>query len=140
ADKEGFLRSETSLVQTIGRAARNINGTVIMYADRITNSMERAIDVTRRRREMQTEYNLTHNIEPQTIIKNIQKTMEVTRVAEVEVDYDIDKSLSLDEMLKQIARLERQMKAAAKTLEFEKAASLRDRIVELKKRIGDVDD
>lgn len=140
ADKEGFLRSETSLIQTIGRAARNVDGTVIMYADTITNSMKRAIDETNRRRKMQIDYNRVNNIKPQTIIKNIQRSLEITQVAEQEPVYDLDSAMSAEEIQKQILKLEKQMKAAAKTLEFEKAASLRDQIIELKARIGDIDE
>lgn len=140
ADKEGFLRSETSLIQTIGRAARNVDGTVIMYADTITNSMKRAIDETNRRRKMQIDYNRVNNIKPQTIIKNIQRSLEITQVAEQESVYDLDSAMSAEEIQKQILKLEKQMKAAAKTLEFEKAASLRDQIIELKARIGDIDE
>lgn len=140
ADKEGFLRSETSLIQTIGRAARNVDGTVIMYADTITNSMKRAIDETNRRRKMQIDYNRVNNIKPQTIIKNIQRSLEITQVAEQEPVYELDSAMSAEEIQKQILKLEKQMKAAAKTLEFEKAASLRDQIIELKARIGDIDE
>jgi excinuclease ABC subunit B len=140
ADKEGFLRSETSLIQTIGRAARNVDGTVIMYADTITNSMKRAIDETNRRRKMQIDYNRVNNIKPQTIIKNIQRSLEITQVAEQEPVYDLDSAMSAEEIQKQILKLEKQMKAAAKTLEFEKAASLRDQIIELKAKIGDIDE
>lgn len=140
ADKEGFLRSETSLIQTIGRAARNVDGTVIMYADTITNSMKRAIDETNRRRKMQIDYNRVNNIKPQTIIKKIQRSLEITQVAEQEPVYDLDSAMSAEEIQKQILKLEKQMKAAAKTLEFEKAASLRDQIIELKARIGDIDE
>ena len=140
ADKEGFLRSETSLIQTIGRAARNVDGTVIMYADTITNSMKRAIDETNRRRKMQIDYNRVNNIKPQTIIKKIQRSLEITQVAEQEPVYDLDSAMSAEEIQKQILKLEKQMKAAAKTLEFEKAASLRDQIIELKAKIGDIDE
>ncbi len=139
ADKEGFLRSETSLIQTIGRAARNTDGMVIMYADRITESMARAINETNRRRKLQIEYNRVHGITPQTIVKNIHKTLEITRVAEEDQDYATGIS-SVEEINELIKELEKQMKAAAKALEFEKAADLRDRIARLKEQIGEIDE
>ncbi len=134
ADKEGFLRSETSLVQTIGRAARNAEGKVIMYADRITKSMKYAIDETNRRRALQETYNDEHGITPRTIKKEIRNIIEATMVAEEEVKYGIEKDakLSKDELLKLIDGLESEMKQAAADLQFERAAELRDKISELK--------
>lgn len=123
ADKEGFLRSETSLVQTIGRAARNAGGKVIMYADRVTGSMERAIKETNRRREIQSEYNKVNGIIPQTIIKEIRAPLEISQKPGQK-----DAKLTKDEKKKLIERLTAQMKQAAKELDFETAAALRDRI------------
>ncbi|MCG8539008.1 MAG: excinuclease ABC subunit UvrB [Clostridia bacterium] len=136
ADKEGFLRSETSLVQTIGRAARNAEGKVIMYADRITKSMNYAIDETNRRRALQEAYNNEHGITPRTIKKEIRNIIEATMVAEEEVKYGIEKDakLSKDELLKLIDGLESEMKQAAADLQFERAAELRDKISELKNK------
>lgn len=136
ADKEGFLRSETSLVQTIGRAARNVHGQVIMYADVITGSMRRAIDETNRRRKMQLAFNKEHNIIPQTIKKGVRDIIEATKVAEKEEEYQISSNklaqLSSQEKANYIKELEKQMEKAARNLEFEQAALLRDLIVELK--------
>ncbi|MEO1770897.1 excinuclease ABC subunit UvrB [Candidatus Enterococcus ferrettii] len=134
ADKEGFLRSERSLVQTIGRAARNSSGKVIMYADKITDSMQRAMDETSRRREIQNQYNEDHGIEPKTIIKEIRDLIAISKVAEEVGAYDLS---SYDEMSKEernlmIEKLEDEMREAAKTLDFETAATLRDTILELK--------
>lgn len=134
ADKEGFLRSERSLVQTIGRAARNSAGKVIMYADKITDSMQRAMDETSRRREIQNQYNEDHGIEPKTIIKEIRDLIAISKVAEEVGAYDLS---SYDEMSKEernlmIEKLEDEMREAAKTLDFETAATLRDTILELK--------
>jgi excinuclease ABC subunit B len=138
ADKEGYLRSQTSLIQTVGRAARHVNGTAILYADRVTESMRRAIDETRRRRAVQEAYNREHGIEPRSIVKDIANPLlqlsnldyhdaafAVPRLGEV----DVTDAASLN---KAIAELERQMKAAAKRLDFEEAAQLRDRIKELR--------
>lgn len=137
ADKEGFLRSETSLIQTIGRAARNSQSKVIMYADNITNSMERAIKETNRRREKQLEYNKLNNITPQSIVKDIRVVLEGTQVAEDEFDYlannETEDDLLTVETL--IARYEKEMKEAALNLEFEKAAKFRDTIKKLKASI-----
>ncbi|NLC03051.1 MAG: excinuclease ABC subunit UvrB, partial [Tissierellia bacterium] len=133
ADKEGFLRSETSLIQTTGRAARNIEGKVIMYGDRITNSMAKAISETDRRREIQAQYNEDHNITPTSIIKGIRGTIEATKVAEGEEDYS-DK-FSHDEIESMIIGLEGAMLIAAEELNFEKAAELRDKIREMKKML-----
>ena len=129
ADKEGFLRSETSLVQTIGRAARNVDAKVIMYADNMTGSMERAITETNRRRTIQEEYNKKHNIKPQSVKKKIHDAIEVTKVAEDEEKYTVVGE-SIEEA---IIKLEQEMMAAAEELEFERAAELRDRIQALKK-------
>jgi excinuclease ABC subunit B len=133
ADKEGFLRSQTSLIQTIGRAARNTNGTVIMYADTITDSMRYAIDETNRRRAMQIEYNRRHGITPKTIIKNVYDRIEVTKVAEEQPVYETAEGMSKQDREKLIKKLEKEMKAAAAALEFEMAAKLRDQILQLKK-------
>ncbi|WPX07586.1 excinuclease ABC subunit UvrB [Anaerocellum danielii] len=139
ADKEGFLRSETSLIQTIGRAARNVDGKVIMYADRITNAMQRAIDETNRRRKIQIEYNQKHGIVPQTVRKGIRQIIEATvSVAEEEEKYevvekDVVKNMTKEEIEEYIKELEQEMKKLAIELEFEKAAKVRDKIFELKK-------
>jgi excinuclease ABC subunit B len=135
ADKEGFLRSERSLIQTIGRAARNAEGRVIMYADRITDSMKKAIDETERRRVIQLAHNEEHGITPQTIMKKIQSVIEAKKVAEQKADYMTDKSLSKMSKKDRTAlmeRLEAEMKQAAKDLQFERAAELRDALLELK--------
>ncbi|WP_352418688.1 excinuclease ABC subunit UvrB [Proteiniborus sp.] len=134
ADKEGFLRSETSMVQTIGRAARNSEGKVIMYADSITNSMKRAIDETNRRRYIQIGYNKEHNIIPQTIKKGIRDVIEATKVAEEQDKYGFDgrKEMGKDELMATIKNLETEMFEAAENLQFERAAELRDKISELK--------
>ncbi|NLY86606.1 MAG: excinuclease ABC subunit UvrB [Tissierellia bacterium] len=133
ADKEGFLRSETSLIQTIGRAARNVNGKVIMYADTITKSMEKAIYETNRRRKIQAEYNKKHNITPKTIKKGVRDIIEATIVAEEEVEYK--DSFTREEIEGIIGSLETEMLKAAEELNFEKAAELRDKIIELKKKL-----
>ncbi len=136
ADKEGFLRSERSLIQTIGRAARNSEGRVIMYGDKITESMEKAIGETERRRAIQTAYNEKHGITPQTIRKKVRDVIEATKVAEQKSSYltgkdDLGK-LSKKDRLSVIERLEAEMKEAAKSLQFERAAELRDALLELK--------
>ncbi len=132
ADKEGFLRSETSLIQTVGRAARNSESKVIMYADNMTKSMEKTINETNRRRTIQKKYNDDHNIIPKTIIKEIRDVIEISTVAEAEVSYTSEASsdLLLDkkELAKHITKLEKEMKEAAKDLQFERAAILRDEI------------
>ncbi len=136
ADKEGFLRSERSLIQMIGRAARHVEGKVIMYADTITESMQKAIDETNRRRAIQMEYNLKHNIVPASIVKEVRDITErVKAIAESKEQYRADGAVSLskDEIFRMIKDLESQMKQAAKALEFEKAAILRDQIAELRK-------
>ncbi|MGM9945541.1 MAG: excinuclease ABC subunit UvrB [Lysinibacillus sp.] len=136
ADKEGFLRSERSLIQTIGRAARNANGHVIMYADKMTDSMKKAIDETKRRRLIQEAYNKEHGIVPKTIIKKIPEIIRATQAAEAEETYVTKvtkgKKLTKAELDKLIATLEIEMKDAAKSLDFERAAELRDTIFELK--------
>lgn len=136
ADKEGFLRSERSLIQTIGRAARNANGEVIMYADKITDSMQKAIDETGRRREKQMAYNEEHNIVPKTIKKEVRDVIRATMVAEDTEKYD-SKSKAIEKLPKKekekvLEQMEKEMKEAAKALDFEKAAELRDIIFELK--------
>ena len=139
ADKEGFLRSETSLIQTIGRAARNSAGTVVMYADKITNSMEKAISETNRRRKIQLEYNEKHGITPQTIIKSIRDLIEGLKPGEESSRKLLKPSdaMSVDELLSEVIVLERQMKRAAKELDFEQAARLRDQITEIKHFLPD---
>lgn len=131
ADKEGFLRSETSLIQTVGRAARNVDGRVIMYADKITGSMDRAIKETNRRREIQDKYNKEHNITPTSIIKGVRDVIEATKVAEDEEKY-ASKGEAIKDLSAYIIELEKEMRIAAENLEFEKAAKLRDEIKELK--------
>ncbi len=133
ADKEGFLRSETSLIQTTGRAARNIEGKVIMYADRITNSMERAIFETNRRRDIQNQYNIDNDITPKSIIKGIRNIIEATIAAEEEGTYD--EKFNDSEILAMIEGLESTMMERAEALEFEKAAELRDKIIQLRKMV-----
>ncbi|MCL0100583.1 excinuclease ABC subunit UvrB [Peptococcaceae bacterium] len=134
-DKEGYLRSERSLIQTIGRAARNANGKVIMYADRITNSMKKAIDETERRRKKQIAYNKKHNITPKTVRKAVRDVIEATKVAEISEKYVVNKKskkMSKKEIKRLIAAMEKEMRQAAKELEFEQAAQIRDAIIELK--------
>ncbi|MDO5650463.1 MAG: UvrB/UvrC motif-containing protein, partial [Gallicola sp.] len=131
ADKEGFLRSETSLIQTAGRAARNINGKVIMFGDSITRSMQAAIDETKRRRAIQNAYNIEHNITPTSVEKSIRDTIEVTFAAEDGVKYEKE-VVSEKELLAIIANLETEMYKSAEKLDFERAAEIRDKIVELK--------
>ena len=136
ADKEGFLRSETSLIQTIGRAARNAEGKVILYADVITESMRKAVTETQRRREIQKKYNKEHNIIPKTIIKKVHDVIHATKAVEKKNKFDFEKdpqSMSIQELQKEINKLEKEMKKAAINLEFETAAELRDKILELKK-------
>jgi excinuclease ABC, B subunit len=140
ADKEGFLRSTTSLIQIIGRAARHLEGRVIMYADTITRSMDAAIKETQRRREIQMDYNLRHNITPVGISKSVKDTLR--KVAEEREEYHVQKpqavgaTIPRDEIVKLTKELEKQMKQAAKNLEFEKAASLRDQLIELRKTLA----
>ena len=137
ADKEGFLRSETSLVQTIGRAARNVNGRVIMYADSITKSMKLAIDETNRRRSIQMCYNEKHNIEPKSIIKEITAITTVSMAADEKVDYDTRTTdIDSNQLHQIIINLEEEMMKSAELLDFEKAAALRDQIRKLKSEYG----
>jgi excinuclease ABC subunit B len=141
ADKEGFLRSETSLIQTIGRAARNSESKVVMYADNITRSMEKAIAETNRRRKIQMDYNEEHGITPTTISKDIREVIEATTVAEDEVVYETLEAAmeaNYDETKKLLDKYEKEMKQAAKDLQFERAAQLRDIIFKLKKQIKNI--
>ncbi|MDF2890967.1 MAG: excinuclease subunit [Clostridia bacterium] len=138
ADKEGFLRSETSLIQTIGRAARNVEGTVIMYADKITDSMRKAISETNRRRKLQVEYNQKHGIEPKTIIKAVRDIIEATTAAEESVKYGAAGGASkmrAEDILKVIKAMEDEMKDCAKSMQYERAAELRDKIIELRQKL-----
>ena len=142
ADKEGFLRSDTALIQTIGRAARHVDGKVIMYADRMTDSMRRAIEETNRRREKQIAYNEEHDIQPVSIYKEVRDLTDqisVKAVAEISPEYSTDSisKLPQKEIMKVIDEIEKEMKTAAKELEFEKAAILRDQIFELRSMIAD---
>jgi excinuclease ABC subunit B len=137
ADKEGFLRSQTSLIQTIGRAARHVHGRVIMYADKVTDSMKNAIEETNRRRAKQVAYNVEHGIEPVSIIKAVRDLtdqLSVKAVAEPKAEYKVHGKASLNksELERVIGELEKQMKEAARDLEFEKAAAFRDQIFELR--------
>lgn len=138
ADKEGFLRSETSLIQTTGRAARNTESKVIMYADTITDSMRRAIDETNRRRKIQTEFNIAHHITPRTIVKPVFDVIEATVGTDKKNNLDMENAdrMKKDEIRKMIERLQKEMKDAAKELQFERAAELRDVIFELKLKHG----
>jgi excinuclease ABC subunit B len=134
ADKEGFLRSGTSLIQTVGRAARNSDGHVIMYADVMTDSMKYAIGETNRRRDIQTKYNEAHGITPTTIQKAVRDLISISKKvdsAEIEFDKDIE-SMSKEELEKLIAKASKKMKKAAAELDFETAAILRDKLIEYK--------
>ena len=136
ADKEGFLRSETSLIQTVGRAARNAEGRVIMYADVMTESMDRAIRETNRRRAIQEAYNKEHGITPQTIQKKVHDIIQISKAATEKQRFGLEKdpeSMSVEELKKLIAKMDKEMKQAALELQFERAAELRDKILELKK-------
>jgi excinuclease ABC subunit B len=138
ADKEGFLRSETSLIQTIGRSARNVNAKVILYADRVTDSMRNAMDETRRRREMQERYNAEHGITPETIKKSIRAGIEEAVSAHRQANAAVgrvDESVYVTE--EYVTELEEEMYAAAKDLDFERAAALRDRITQLRDSVGE---
>ena len=134
ADKEGFLRSETSLIQTIGRAARNAEGMVVMYADTITPSMRRAMDETERRREKQDAFNKAHGITPRTVIKSVRDLLDITAQDEADTAERRGQvqGLTKQQKAERIAKLEKEMKEAAKMLEFELAAALRDQIIELR--------
>jgi len=146
ADKEGFLRSATSLIQTIGRAARNADGTVIMYADRVTDSMQFALDETNRRREIQAKYNEEHGVSPRTVVKEVRATVRSSdEVAEIAAQYgddvlrEIDKDgapIRLEEIPILIAAMEKEMKDLAKSMMFEKAAEVRDEIQKLREFMG----
>lgn len=139
ADKEGFLRSETSLIQTIGRAARNVEGKVIMYADIVTRSMKKAIDETNRRRKIQKDYNKIHDITPKSIVKGIRDVIETIKVAEDDENYKIDKdkdTMTKEEIKELIEKITNEMKQAATDLQFERAAELRDILNELKQKVG----
>ena len=135
ADKEGFLRSETSMIQTIGRAARNVNGRVIMYADRITKSMDVAIKETNRRREIQNKYNIEHNITPKSVKKDVREIIQATKVAEDNVDYKTE-DVEITDYESFIEDLKNEMLSAADSLDFERAASIRDEIKRLKEMWG----
>ena len=130
ADKEGFLRSERSLIQTIGRAARNTDGTVIMYADELTDSMEKAISETNRRRKIQEEYNLQHGITPTTIKKSVRDTISITKQEDIEIEFKFEKN---EDIKNTISKLTDEMLQFATSMEFEKAAEIRDKIKELEK-------
>jgi len=142
ADKEGFLRSETSLIQTIGRAARNAEGHVIMYADNMTDSMKAALTETERRRTIQNKYNEEHGITPQTIKKAVRDLISISKaIAKEEVKFEKDpESMGREELEKLIGTVQKNMKQAAADLNFEAAAELRDKMVELKKQLADMDD
>jgi excinuclease ABC subunit B len=139
ADKEGFLRSETSLIQTIGRAARNVEGHVIMYADNITDSMRRAIDETNRRRCIQQQYNEEHGITPATIKKAVRDLISISKAVEIEDNNQKDlESMSVKELKKLAGEIEKKMHKAAAELDFESAAVLRDRMIEVRKQLQEV--
>ena len=141
ADKEGFLRSETALIQTIGRAARNSQGRVIMYADKITDSMRRAIDETNRRRAIQDKYNKEHGITPTTIKKKVRDIISISQKAQedtYEVAKDVE-SMNKKELQELIKKVQKDMKTAATELNFERAAELRDYMIELKKSLNEID-
>ena len=142
ADKEGFLRSETSLIQTIGRAARNADGHVIMYADKITDSMSAAIGETNRRREIQQAYNEAHGITPQTIRKEVRELIRISKeIAKEELRMEKDpESMSREELSKLIAEVQKKMQKAAADLNFEAAAELRDKMIELKKSLQELEE
>jgi excinuclease ABC subunit B len=138
ADKEGFLRSDTALIQTIGRAARHVEGQVIMYADKVTDAMQRALDETERRRQKQIAYNQAHDIVPESIFKEVYDlTDRVRMMAEEKAEYHVGETLPKHEVARLIKELEKQMKQAAKALEFEKAALLRDQIFDLRQSMAD---
>lgn len=139
ADKEGFLRSHTSLIQTIGRAARNVSGKVIMYADEVTESMKKAIDETNRRRKVQIEFNEKHGIKPESIRKAVKVLIDIPYKEKEEIAEFVKESesyMSKDDLEYLITQLEEEMQLRAETLEFEEAARIRDKVFELKKRIN----
>ncbi len=137
ADKEGFLRSETSLMQTIGRSARNVDAKVILYADKVTDSMRRAIEETRRRRAVQEEYNRLHSITPETIRKSIRAGIEADAAAHARSNAAVGRTDETQYVTEEfLNELEGEMLAAADALEFERAAALRDRIDQLRQQIG----
>jgi excinuclease ABC subunit B len=153
ADKEGFLRSDNSLIQTMGRAARNVNGKAILYADTITGSMKRAMEETERRREKQVAYNRQHGITPQSIRKNVQDIMEGARADTTDFGFKMGKKkrgaeeaapnlrmLSPEQIVREIKRLEAQMYKHARNLEFEEAAKIRDAIERMKQQELGLDD
>ena len=142
ADKEGFLRSSTSLIQTIGRAARNAEGHVIMYADTVTDSMRIAIEETNRRREIQMKYNEEHGITPQTIKKAVRDLISISKViAKEEMQFEKDpESMNRKELEKVIADVQKKMQRAAADLNFEAAAELRDKMIELKQKLQELDE
>jgi len=137
ADKEGFLRSERSLIQTIGRASRNVHGKVVLYADNITGSIKRAVDETNRRRKIQMEYNRQHHITPRSISKAIRA--DIVPGKKAEIGAELFEDMPAEEILNMIIDLEAKMQRAAKQLEFEEAAALRDRIKELRSKLEDMD-
>ena len=136
ADKEGFLRSETSLIQTIGRAARHINAEVVLYADKVTPSMQRAIDETKRRRKLQLTYNTEHGITPETIVKAIRRGIEEEIQARQVVRQAVGRDEATESSEEYLSSLEAEMLEAAEKLEFERAAALRDRIQEIRASIS----
>jgi excinuclease ABC subunit B len=137
ADKEGFLRSETSLMQTIGRSARNVNAKVILYADKVTDSMQRAIEETRRRRKMQAEYNREHGITPETIRKEIRAGIEAEASAHARSNALVGRGEESQYITEEyLAELQAEMIVAAESLEFERAAALRDRIQQMREQVG----
>ena len=141
ADKEGFLRSETSLIQTIGRAARNAEGRVIMYADKRTDSMDKAISETERRRKIQDAYNKEHGITPQTIKKAVRELIRISSKADAGME-ELQKDpeyMSEEELQKQIAKIMKKMNQAAAELNFELAASLRDQMIKMKKILQEME-
>ena len=137
ADKEGFLRSETSLMQTIGRSARNVNAKVMLYADKVTDSMQRAIDETSRRRQLQQEYNRVHGITPETIRKAIRAGIESEAAAHAQANAAIGRTDETEYITEEyLEELEAEMLVAAEALEFERAAALRDRIGQMREQMG----
>ncbi len=140
ADKEGFLRSETALVQTIGRAARNVNGHVIMYADMMTDSMKNAISETNRRRRIQQEYNEEHGITPKSVQKAVRDLISISKeIAKEEMRIEKDpESMDIKELEKLIAQVKKKMQQAATDLDFETAAELRDKMLMLRKQLEDM--